>query len=65
MKEFFSMIGIGLAFTALSLILFIFGYATSERDYKEQVRELKQTLEIRDCQLKDCENTQKGTSHEQ
>ena len=59
MKEFFSMIGIGLAYTALSLILLITGYAASERDYKDQVMELKQTLEIRDCQLKNCENIQK------
>jgi hypothetical protein len=64
MKEFFSMIGIGLAFTALSLIIFITGYAASERDYKDQVHELKQTLEIRECQLKNCENIQKGVPHE-
>lgn len=54
MKEFFSITGIGLALTALALIIFITGYAVSERDYKDQVRELKQTLEIRDCQLKNC-----------
>lgn len=59
MKDFFSMIGILLAITALALIIFITGYAASERDYKDQVRELKQTLEIRDCQLKNCENIQK------
>lgn len=65
MSDFLKMMGVTVVFIVLVAIIFISGYATSERDYKDQVHELKQTLEIRECQLKNCENIQKGVPHEQ